>query len=243
MTKKIVSFDLETGPNLGWVWGKYDQNVIKFEQEWQLLSFSYKELGKKARVVGQDTLTEQELVKQLWNLFDDSDVLIAHNAYKFDIRKANAKFLEYGMAPPSPYKVIDTLRVARRYFALNSNKLNDLAILLGLKPKLETGGFDTWLGCLRGDKKAWKTMLRYNKYDSELLEDVYLALRPWMTNHPNLGDLNELDGVCPKCLSTDLEKRGFNMRRSGKVQRYQCQGCGGWTNESKLKENGRLVNA
>lgn len=243
MKPKIVLFDLETSPNLGYVWGKYDQDVIRFQAEWDLLSFSYKPLGEKCVVIGQDTSTEEELVKELWKLFDENDILIAHNAYRFDILKSNVKFAQYNLGPPSPYKVIDTLRIAKRHFAFNSNKLDDLARFFGFKPKLQTGGFDTWLGCMNGEAKAWKKMLAYNKYDTELLERVYYKLRPWMANHPNLGDVSQADHVCPKCSSPRLEKRGFTQTRAGIKQRYQCKNCGGWSSEAKLHSKGRLVNA
>lgn len=241
---KGLVYDVETGPNLGWVWGKWEQNVIQFEQEWQLLSFSYKWLGeKKTYVVGQDSVSEEALVLRVWQLFDESDFVIAHNGDKFDQKMMNVKFMEYGLTPPSPYKSIDTLKIAKRYFRFNSNKLDDLGQKLGVGKKAETGGFETWLGCLKGDKKAWAKMLKYNKQDVILLEKIYLALRPWMTNHPNFGDMLQTDHVCPKCTSSDLERRGTTHGRNGLRQRYMCRNCGGWSSEAKLRSDGRLVNA
>lgn len=239
---KFLVFDIETGPNLGYIWGKYEQNVLAYEKEWELLSFAYKWVGtSKTIAVGQNKFTEEQLVLRLWHLFDEADVVIAHNGNKFDIRKINAKFLEYGLTPPSPYKSIDTLLVARRYFALNSNKLDDLGTLLRVGNKIKHSGFELWLRCLRGEAKAWAEMLRYNKQDVVLLEKVYLRLLPWITNHPNRGDLYQTNGVCPKCGSAKLTRRGFTKARIPK-QRYQCE-CGGWCNESSVKKPGRLVNA
>lgn len=241
---KVLVFDLETSPNLGYVWQKWQQDVIRFKEEWQLLSFSYKWLDeRKASALGQNTLSEEQLVRELHRLFDEANVLIAHNARKFDVRKANAKFLEYGLPPPSPYKVVDTLVEVRRYFNLNSNKLDDIGTLLKVGNKVHHEGFDLWLKCMGGDKKAWKVMLEYNKQDVVLLEKVYLKLRPWMSTHPNYGDLSQADGLCPKCGSCDLERRGFTLSRSGSKQRFQCRSCSGWCNEASLKKVGRKVNA
>ena len=39
---KVLIFDIETAPSLGWVWGKYDQDVISFEKHWYMLSFAAK---------------------------------------------------------------------------------------------------------------------------------------------------------------------------------------------------------
>lgn len=240
----VLVFDLETSPNLGYVWQAWQQDVIRFKDEWDLLSFAYKWLGeKKVFALGQDCYSEEEIVKELHGLFDKADVVVAHNAKRFDVKKANAKFLEYGLPPPSPYKVVDTLLESRKNFGLNSHKLDDLGTLLQVGNKVHHEGFDLWLKCMNGDKRAWKTMLRYNKQDVVLLEKVYYKLLPWMSNHPNLGDLTESDGVCPKCGSCDLEKRGFTVCRSGKKQRFQCQSCGGWCNEASIKRIGRKVNA
>ena len=65
--------------------------------------------------------------------------------------------------------------------------------------------------------------------DVILLEEVYLKLRPWMNNHPNLGVFDvEPEPSCPKCGSTDLHWRGYATTQAGKFHRFQCQGCGGW---------------
>lgn len=226
---KFLFYDLETGPNLAYVWGKYQQDVIAFKEEWELLSFSYKWLGEKETyAIGRNTHTEEELVKVLHGLFDTADTVIAHNGDSFDQKMANAKFIQFGLTPPSPYRSIDTKKVAKRYFRFTSNKLDDLGSRLGLGRKVETGGFSLWLGCMAGDEKAWKKMLRYNKQDTKLLERIYLKFRPWIENHPAINILEGVDG-CPKCGSNKLEKRGTRkVNKTSTVQRYRCKNCGGW---------------
>lgn len=232
--KKILIFDLETGPNLSYTWAKWQQDVIAFKEEWKLLSFSYKWLGeKKTTAAGQDKFTEEQLILRLHQLFDEADVLIAHNAKSFDIKKANAKFLEYNLNPPSPYEVVDTLLVSRKYFKLNSNKLNDLGKLLKVGVKVETGGFDLWLGCMAGNKRSWQTMLRYNKQDVVLLEKVYRRLLPWIENHPAMNLFGKPE-ACPKCGKGPLHARGTRKTtKTGTYQRWQCQSCGGWSHSRK----------
>lgn len=231
---RILIYDIESTPNLAYVWGKYDQNVIKFEREWSLLSFAYKWLGdSKTHAVGTNNFTEEQLVLRLHQLFSEADVVIAHNGDKFDQRKVNAKFLEYGLNPPSPYKTIDTLKVARKYFALNSNKLDDIGSILKIGNKAETGGFETWLACMRGEKRAWQKMLKYNKQDVVLLEKVYLKLRPWIDNHPGVNLYGKPES-CPKCGKGPLHARGTRKTtKTGTYQRYQCQNCGGWSHSRK----------
>jgi hypothetical protein len=39
-SKLFGSLRLETAPNLGYVWGKWEQNVIDFKKSWYVLSFA-----------------------------------------------------------------------------------------------------------------------------------------------------------------------------------------------------------
>ena len=248
MKQKILLFDIETAPNLALVWGHYEQNVLAYEREWYMMSFSAKWLDKKKMITKglpdyktykKNPENDKELVKELWELFDEADIIIAHNGDKFDIKKANARFVNHKMLPPSPYKTIDTLKVARRYFSFNSNKLTDLGVHLGLGKKIDTGGFQLWRDCMAGKMTAWKKMLDYNKQDVVLLEKIYLELRNWMTNHPNLGLFVE-NNVCPNCANTQLQKRGFGYTRVSKYQRYQCvgdKGCGAWSRGKPIRTN------
>jgi uncharacterized protein YprB with RNaseH-like and TPR domain len=228
---KILVFDIETTPNLGYVWGKWQQDVIEYKTEWTMLCFAYKWLGEKKTIaVGQNKFSEEILVRRLHSLFEEADIVIAHNGNSFDVKMCNAKFIEFGLDPPSFYKSIDTKLVAKRYFRFNSNKLDDLGNLLGLGRKIQTGGFQLWTGCMAGDKKSWDLMLKYNKQDVVLLEKVYLKLRPWMDNHPAINLLVDKSDACPKCGGGPLHKRGtVKYNKTTVVQRYQCQNCGGWS--------------
>lgn len=235
----ILLYDLETGPNLGWVWGKYDQTVMKFEQEWQLLSFAFKWLNERKTVaVGGNLFTEEEMVNQLWDLFDKADIVIAHNGDKFDQRMINAKFMEFNLNPPSPYRTVDTLKVARRYFRFTSNKLDDIGQKFKVGKKAETGGFETWLACMQGDRKAWHKMLKYNKQDVILLEKIYLKLLPWIDNHPPVNIIAGRPEACPKCGSGPMQRRGTRkVNKTTTVQRYQCQNCGGWSTDRRSQKS------
>lgn len=182
--------------------------------------------GQKQNMIN---VVPRELVTELWNLFNQADIIIGHNGDKFDIRKSNTRFIEHGLTPPDPYKTIDTLKAARKYFSFNSNKLDDLGRRLGIGRKIKTGGFELWLGCINGDIKAWNLMKKYNRQDVLLLERVYLKLRPWIDNHPNLSILSDRIDACPTCASTHLQSRGMGITQTGSYRRFQCTNCGAWS--------------
>ena len=239
--EKILLFDIETAPNLGWVWGKWEQNVIDYEKEMYILCYAAKwfEDGKTFvralpdfKEYKKDKENDLFLVQELWALIDEADIVIGQNSDAFDIKKVNSRFLYHGLTPPSTYATIDTVKLARKYFSFNSNKLDDLGKHLGLGEKVETGGFKLWKGCMDGDKKSWDLMKKYNKTDVDLLEKIYLKFRPWHKNGPNIGMFRE-GLVCPKCGSNNLQSRGVSVNKTTKYRRLQCQNCGGWSRTTK----------
>jgi DNA polymerase elongation subunit (family B) len=227
---RILLFDIETSPNLAYVWGKWEQNVISFKKEWEMLSFAYKWLGEREVycVTRQDHKDEKDLIKPLWELLDEADIVIAHNGDSFDNKKVRAKFVEHGLKPPSIYKTIDTKKIAKANFQFNSNSLNDLGTTLKLGNKIQTGGFDLWLKCMAGDKKAWAQMAKYNKQDVVLLEKVYNKLKVWDPRHINLAAYTAEKSNCPICHSPNIVNRGYSCTRTMQRPKRVCKDCGHW---------------
>jgi uncharacterized protein YprB with RNaseH-like and TPR domain len=241
---KILFLDIETAPSLGWVWGKWQQNVIDFKKDWYMLSFAYSwanetEIHAKGLIdyPGYERHTESDkaLAKDLWKLLDEADIVIAQNGDGFDIPKINTRFLIHGMRPPSPYKTVDTLKIAKKVFAFDSNKLDDLGHYLNIGRKLPHTGFHLWRGCMTGDREAWKTMLQYNSHDIELLKQLYYKIRAWDKNHPQVNQGATVNEACPTCASSKTQKRGFAYTLLRRKQRYQCMNCSHWFEGSAKK--------
>lgn len=156
-----------------------------------------------------------------------------HNS-SFDIPRINTRFIVNGIVPPSPYKQIDTLKVARSQFNFSSNKLDHLAKCFDIEGKYHTG-FELWSKCLDGDNKALAEMETYNRHDVEILEEVYLNLRPWMKSHMNVSLYNDSEELqCSHCGSTSLIKTGsFWYTHTGKYPIYRCNECGAHSKERK----------
>jgi hypothetical protein len=240
---KILLFDIETAPTLGYVWGLWDQNIglNQIHSNWYVLCWAAKWLGEKKvmtsslpdhKLYKREPENDYEVMRALWKLLDEADIVIGQNGDAFDIKKSNARFIQHGMLPPKPYKTVDTLKVAKKYFKFESNKLDHLGEILGLGKKMSTGGFDLWREVMAGSPEAWKTMLKYNVQDVVLLEKVYLKMRPWMVNHPNTNLFQGSVYNCPNCGSGHNHKRGTAVSsRTSYVQRYQCQDCGAWSQQ------------
>ena len=235
MEEKILLIDIETLPAKGFFWDSpWETQIIEVIEEWRILSFSAKWLGGE-----QEThinhKTDRFLVERLWKLLDEAEIVIGQNIDRFDIRKINARFLFYGLGPPSPYRTIDTLKITRKNFALLSNKQDDLGKFMGTGRKIKTDK-DLWLDCIEGKEEALGKMKEYNAQDVILLEANYLKLRAW-TKNPNLAILKE--GIaCPHCQSDQVQKRGLQRSNTTEYHRIFCNSCRGW---SRLTENLRLT--
>lgn len=244
---KILLYDIETGPNLGYIWGKYEQNVLDYKNEWYILCFSAKWLDSKKTIsrslpdyknYKKDKTDDSALVQDLWNLFNEADIVIAHNGLNFDNKKATARFIFHNFPPPAPYKTIDTLREIKRVASFNSHKLDDLGKTLGLGRKIKTD-FLLWVGCINGDMKSWQRMKSYNRRDVLLLEKFYKKILPYIRHH-NQGNYDDKN-ICPRCGSSKIQFRGYAVSLTAKYRRFQCLDCGGWSrttkNIQKIKTN------
>lgn len=234
MKARILLYDIETSYIIGGVWGIYQTDVVTVLQDWQILCASYKWLDeKKIHVIGQDDfkdykpgkLNDINVVKKLRDLFDEADIVIAHNGNSFDQKKVVARMMVHHLPPPSPYKQIDTKREMKKVANHTSNKLADLNRQLGLQSKIDSGGIKTWTGCMEGDKKSWDSMKKYNIKDVKALEELYLEERPWMTTHPSLSLLEGMLDACPNCGKGPMIKKGYYFTRVSKVQVWQCKNC------------------
>lgn len=241
---KILLFDIETSPLKAFVFQKsvWGANVSadKVISEWWTICWSAKWLFDdtilSSRVTREEAKLEDDsrIIKQLWELLNEAEIVIAHNGDSFDVPNMNTRFIINGLPPTVPYKTIDTKTIAKKQFGFTHNSLNGLATVFGLTPKLDTD-FELWKGCMEGNKDALVKMEEYNRHDVELLELIYLKLRPWIRSHPNIGLYNITDGaVCPNCGSTEIQwiPNQFSYTGVSKFPIFRCK-CGAYGRSRK----------
>lgn len=232
---RVLLLDTETAPIEAYVFNLWKQNIAwdHTNGHWFMLCWTAKWLYEdeviSMRLSGEEAINEDDsrIMKGLWELLDEADIVIAHNALGADIPWINTRFIMNGLNPPRPYHIVDTLQVARKKFGFMSNKLDALCEYFGFPHKLETD-FDLWRRCVKGDEDALKYMCEYNKNDVKMLELVYLKLLPWIPNHPAVGNLVDSDEpICAHCGSNQLEKiDGFYTTNVSKYELFRCKHCG-----------------
>lgn len=239
---KILLYDLETSMILAYTWGLWNQNINidSIVEDWYIICFSAKWLGsddmisqsvhhypKKRGMKFRDN--EEFIVLALWKLVDEADILIAYNGKKFDKKKMNAKFLEYGLPEPSPYKVIDPMLICKGNFALTSNKMDFVSKYVSDTEggKLKTG-LGLWLNCMNDDVESLDEMQAYCDEDINVLERVYMAVRHWDSNSPNIAlHYDDETPRCNSCGSTELTpiENKYHRTNLSAFSLVRCDSC------------------
>ena len=228
---KRLFIDVETSPNVVYSWrigNKINLGHHNIIHERAIMCVCWKwEGAKRVHYAEWDNGCDKELIKQVWAVLDEADEVIGHNSDRFDVPWINTRAIKHGLKPRARVRYVDTLKMARKMFYFNNNKLDYLAqFLLGDK-KAETGGFDLWVDVMRGKKSAMKTMVDYCKKDVILLERVYEKLAQYNDPHTHMGVIDGLARwTCPHCGSAKVHKNKTRVSAKGiKTHEMRCTKC------------------
>lgn len=249
---KILLLDVECAPTTAYVWGRWDQSVSQKQvvHEGYLLTYSAKWLGEPTITSNRiyEARNDEVLIRELAELMDKADLVVAHNAQKFDIPLIKTRMVALGMTPPSPSKIVDTLRIAKAEFRFPSNSLDSIAAYLGLQRKVSHSGFELWTRCMAMDDEAFEEMLEYNIQDVVVLEEVYMRLRHWSKTHPNVALYEPAGKIRCVCCGSEhltlLDKRYYTHVSEYVI--HKCLDCGKMNrardNISEHKRDNSLTN-
>ena len=209
MTRRRIHADdmIEWPRTICAAWKWYDSPDVEFAAEWE--------------VGGYDGF-----MRAVWEVFDQADLIIGHNADRFDARHLMGGWAEMGLPAPSPYKVIDTLKIARGSFAYESNTLDALNKRLGIEAKTDKYDVEVARAAVAGDKEAQARIEGYNRGDIVASEALFDRLRPYAKGIPHLGMWSDDELACPSCGST-MTATGKTVHAN--VQKYEhlhCPNCG-----------------
>lgn len=232
---KMLFLDIETSIPKVYTYGLWQQNIsiANIIEHPRMIAFTAKWFGKrKIHAFSEYHQSRAEMLQAMWDLLDESDVVLGWNSRSFDIKWIQGEFAVEGMKPPSPFKQIDLMAESKKNFRFLSNKLSYVSQRLLDDDKIDYNMANMWIKVNNPEtseeerKKEWNAMLRYAKKDTALLEPLFLELRPWirmphpMTDHEGLN--------CRNCGSTNLNRRGEATSLQGTYPRYCCKDCGTW---------------
>jgi len=232
---KIGLLDIETLPLLTSVWGTKKQYIspVQVEKDWSIVCWSAKWLfsdrieGEVATPKEAIAHTDKSIMGGIWDFVNEADIVITYNGDGFDLKRLNWRWLVNGFPRPMYYKSIDLYKTMTENFDATYNKMDWVNDVLGIGRKIQTS-FYWWKECQQGNKTYLNKMLEYNMQDVNILEELYLKLRPWISNHPNINVFSS-DGSlerCKNCGELGLKWDGKYSTPLGLYRGYRCQRCG-----------------
>lgn len=230
---KIVSFDLEVAPAMGWFYPPlYETRILKVKERQKLMSFAWQEVGEEKidalnlshmKGYNKNPFDDKLLTQELHKVMSEADILLGQNSDNFDIKMANYFFIMNGLEAIPPTKSIDTKKIAKRYFRFMSNSLDNLSEELGYEGKTEITYKDLWVPAFLGQSEdAWKLMDEYCKNDVQQTTNIYLKMRGFMRTHPSLSRISGEYDACPVCGSLDFRVKAYRTSNTARYRQYFC---------------------
>lgn len=178
-TKKILFFDIETSPNqvLSWrIGNKVSLSTDNIIKERAIICISWKWQHEiNFHQISWNKGNDYNLLRQFAKVMNSADIIVGHNSDNYDTKWVRTRCIKHNIYLNPKFNSIDTLKLARRSFNFNSNKLDYIGKFLNLGEKISTN-YDLWKKVLSNDNKALVEMMLYCTQDVALLEKVYNKL-------------------------------------------------------------------
>lgn len=245
---RVLVLDIETSLMLVYTFGIKDQYIAPSDihTDWHILSFGAKWLDNK-KFIYHETRNgnDKQLLKPLWNLLNEADIVLTQNGQEFDAKKINSRFMLHGFKKPKPYVHFDTYQLVRKVASFTSNSLAYLTSKFCVEHKKESHkkypGKQLWIECFKGNPDAYREMKKYNRKDVLSLEELYTKIRAWAPEtFPRLFNLTDTSSECGTCGYQGQMREGNPRRTKLYVyQQHSCPKCGAWQKGKKIKETGK----
>lgn len=229
---KVLLYDLETSPMLAWQWSPRDEwtpsermvrppHLLTWSAKW------WKDPKIHSGCITPDEIEQVDdsrIVRDLSDMIQVADFVVAHNGDRFDWPVFHGRLSTHGL-PPITVRTIDTCKLAKRHFKFPYNNLDWLGENFELGRKLKTG-WPLWEACMAGDPTALRKMVRYNRQDVVLLEQVFDRLLPYV-KIPRLMEATDVgQGRCPHCGSANLAPRARpHLTNASTFPAFDCRDC------------------
>ena len=229
---KRLFYDIETSYNIVKSWRigfNINLNMEDIIQERAIITIAYKWEGEEdVTVLSWDKGCDKKIIEDFVKVMSESDEMIGHNIDRYDTKFIMGRALKHGIIGLPKYQSTDTLKLAKKHFMLNSNKLDYIAQYLGIGHKTKHRGMEMWDDIiLRNDPQALEEMIEYNVQDVFLTEQVYHKLMEYSL--PKVNHASKQTGdkhTCPQCGSDHAELHKTYISGSGvKTRLMSCKSC------------------
>lgn len=240
---RLLFIDVETIPNMGLFFDTFSEKSIPLEfiikpKAICTIAWKFSDETEATVICAHEPYNDKGILEQILPIFEKADYVVWHFGEGFDRKFIEGRLWINGLPPLPPRASIDTYKLAKNKFGktLNSNRLDHLAMLLGVGRKNKTDA-SLWVKCANGDLDAMREMAEYNKQDIVLLEAVYNELCGNIKSKINQNLFYD-DAInrCNTCGSENLEQKGYELTANNLKHTWQCKDCGNWTPTAKKKQ-------
>ena len=229
---KRLFYDIETSYNIVKSWrvgynlSLQPEDIIK---ERAIITIAYKWEGEDdVTVLSWNKGCDKKIIEDFVKVMSEADEMVGHNLDRYDTKFIMGRALKHGIPALPKYQSTDTLKLAKKHFMLNSNKLDYIAQYLGLGHKVRHRGISMWDDIILNNcPKALEEMIEYNIHDVVLTEQVYKKLSEYSL--PKVNHASKQTGdkhTCPQCGSTDATLQKTYVAPSGtKTRLMSCNSC------------------
>jgi uncharacterized protein YprB with RNaseH-like and TPR domain len=175
--RRKLFFDIETSPNLVTSWRVGNKINIPAEaivKERAIICISYKWSDEdKVTSIAWNKGDDKDLLIEFSKIIESADEIVTQNGDRFDVKWIRTRCMFHDIPFPIKFNSIDTLKLAKASFYLNSNRLDYMGKFLGVGQKNHTS-YELWSKIIfNNDKQALQEMMDYCNQDVLLLEEVY----------------------------------------------------------------------
>jgi len=212
---KILVYDIETSrveAKLFWT-GKTYISYRQVRGEPTIISISYRWLGEEEvhhLTWDMDTHTDEELVKNFLDVYNQADMVVGFNNKNFDDRWVNARAMKYNLFVNVHVKSFDIIKETKRLFRLLSYSMDYIAQFMGVTLKKSHEGIVMWDmiedGSPEQQEEYMQKMIDYNVGDIITTEEIFLKLRKYMGHTIHIGVFEGGEKYsCPHCGGNNVE--------------------------------------
>lgn len=182
-----------------------------------------------------DAVSDAKLVRAAWAILGGADMWVTWYGKQFDIKALNTRALDAKLKPLPPIPHIDLYWTARNNLRLSSNRLANVQDFLRLPTSKTPLTKRVWRQAQAGHVPSLRYIIRHCRRDVACLGEAYSILRPWVRQHPRVGDR----GACRVCGSPALHRHGTRVTVTQGAQiRLACQACGHIEQRPMRKDDG-----
>lgn len=234
--KGRLFYDIETTPNIVLSWrvgNKINLTHDNIIQERKIICISWKWENSKDTfsLHWDEDQNDKDMIEKFVEVLHQADEAIGHNSMNFDMKWIRTRALHHGIPVSPNIKQVDTLKIARRMFYLNSNKLDYISKFLGHEGKLSTE-YGMWKKILMdNDRKELVKMVTYCEQDVRELENIFKEIRGYAQNTSHFGIIDNEDKCsCSECSSKKMKYHKKLVTARGTLSHeLLCTECGTFT--------------